>query len=439
MVFGYTPLDPLVVLIGTVMAAWFLSKNPVRLMAYMPTALSLYFFIPTVTLLTLWQTVPMLLTGRALLLGKMKAPSVVKPVVAVIGMAFAISATFAVLAGDDSTRAVIRVVYYLGIFALFSFCYEMGRKPEGLPLLLKGLAVMGMVFAVYGAYQILGTPLGLPVRGIVRGSGGADIAYEYGFIRVNSLANEPKRLGFVLFCAVLACFALAKLEPERAKRLRLAAWFILLISGFTFAGSYFVTIALFGLVVLLLYPSKATRYVFGLLALSGLGIMVFPDTGILEAIQIGYERRAAEVEIGLDGARVYRQEFYAWDYLANHIGVSFIGVGLGQYFITLNREYGVGVGYNEFGSLQPLNSNFLELLFDFGGGTAVLFYLMMIVLIWKLRQVGEQFLCLALLFVTIQSLTILTLHWMVLFAGVGAARLVMKRAVSPPNPNHFTS
>lgn len=436
MVFGYTPLDPLVVLIGTAMAAWFLSKKPVRLMAYMPTALSLYFFIPTVTLLTLWQTVPMLLTGRALMQGKIKAPSFVKPIVALIGMAFILSATFAVLAGDDGTRAAIRVVYYLGIFALFSFCYEMGRTPESLQLLLKGLVVMGTVFAAYGAYQILATPLGLPVRGIVRGTGGADIAYEYGFVRVNSLANEPKRLGYVLFCAVLACFALAKLEPERARRLRTAAWFILLISAFTFAGSYFATIALFGLAALLLYPSKATRYVFGLLVLFGFIITVFPDTGILEAIQYGYERRAAEVEVGLDGARVYRQEFYAWDYLANHIGTNFTGVGLGQYFITLNREYGVGVGYNEVGGLQPLNSNFLELLFDFGGGVAVLFYLMMILLIWKLRQAGERFLCLALLFVTIQSLTILTLHWMVLFAGVGTARLVIKRAASP---NHFTS
>lgn len=428
MVFGYTPLDPFIVLIGTAMTAWFLSKNPVRLMAYMPTALSLYFFIPTVTLLTLWQTVPLLLTVRALWLGKIRAPSVIKPIVALCGMAFILSATYAVLTGDDSTRAAIRLVYYLGIFALFSFCYEMGRRPEGLQLLLKGLVVMGIVLALYGAYQILATPLGLPVRGIVRGTRGADIAFEYGFFRVNSLANEPKRLGYVLFCAVLACFAMAKLEPKRARRLRTAGWFILLISVFTFAGSYFVTLALFGLVTLLLYPSKATRYVFGLLALSGLVVTVFPDTGILEAMQHGYERRATEVEVGLDGARVYRQEFYAWDYLANHTEANFTGVGLGQYFITLNREYGVGVGFNARGALQPLNSNFLEILFDLGGPVALLFYMSMAVLIWKLRQAGERFICLALLFVTLQSLTILTLQWMVLFAGVGVARLAVKRA-----------
>ncbi|MGP6088754.1 hypothetical protein [Antarctobacter jejuensis] len=428
MVFGYTPLDPLIVLLGTGLAAWFLSKRPVRLMAYLPSALSLYFFIPTITLLTLWQTVPMLLTARALLLGKLKAPPSAKILVALFGLAFFLSATFAVLAGDDSVRALIRVIYYMGIFALFSFCYEMGRKPEALRLLLRGLVGIGIVLALYGAYQLIATPLGLPVRGILRGTRGAEMAFEYGFVRINSLANEPKRLGYVLFCATLACFALARMEPGRARFLRITAIFILIISLFTFAGSYFATIVMFGLCALVLYPSRATRYVFGALAVIVAGILAFPDAGILEAIQHGYQRRVSEVEIGLDGFRVYRQEFYAWDYLANHLGANFTGVGLGQYFITLYREYGVGVGFNEYGGLQPLNSNFLEILFDLGGAVAVLFYLAILALVWNLRQAGERFLCLALLFVTIQSLTILTLQWMILFAGVGAARLVARRA-----------
>jgi hypothetical protein len=40
MVFGYTPLDPLVVLWGTLLAIWYLQKAPVKLIGFMPTALS---------------------------------------------------------------------------------------------------------------------------------------------------------------------------------------------------------------------------------------------------------------------------------------------------------------------------------------------------------------------------------------------------------------
>ncbi|SDL82027.1 hypothetical protein [Aliiruegeria lutimaris] len=431
MVFGYTPLDPLVVLIGTAMAAWFLIRKPIRLMAYMPAALSLYFFIPTITLMTLWQTIPLLLTGRVLAKGTLKVPSFAKFFVFLFGSAFVVSATYSLFSGDDRTRAIIRVIYYLGIFALFSFSYEMGRRPEGLRFLLKGLAAVGVVFSVYGLYQLVATPLGLPVRGILRGTYGADIAYEYGFVRINSLTNEPKRLGYVLFCSALACFALSRLKPERAKLLRKTSYLILFISLFTFSGSYFLSIVLFGLVAVILYPSRATPYALGLVAVLSFIIVILPDNEILEAIQHGYERRAVEVEIGIDGRFVYRQEFYAWDYLAHHPSVAVTGVGLGQYFVALNQEYGIGVGINEYGGLVPLNSNVLELLFDLGGPSAALFYFTMITLIWKLRQAGERFLCLALLFVTMQSLSILTLQWMVLFAGVGVGRLAMKHASNP--------
>ncbi|MEY8096906.1 hypothetical protein AB9F29_05730 [Falsihalocynthiibacter sp. S25ZX9] len=431
MVIGYTPLDPLVVLIGTALAIWFLAKAPVRLMAYLPTALSLYFFIPLFTLLTLWQTVPILLTMRVFLQGRLKMAPSVKPIFAFAIMAFVLSATLTIIAGSDTTRAIIRIIYYLGIFAMFSFCYEMGRKPDAFRLLLKGLVVLGVIYATYGFYQIVADRIGLPYRGILRGTSAGDVAYEFGFVRINSLANEPKRLGYVMFVCALACFFYVPPKESTARWMKWIGRGIFFMSLFTFSGSYLMTIVIFGAVALLLYPSKATKFFFGAIIISAVLIVAFPEIGVIDAFQVGYERRALEIEEGIDARFVYRQEFYGWDYLNNHPLAAFFGVGIGQYFTTLNQQYGMGVGFTEFGGLAPMNSTFLELIFDLSGIVAVVFYLGIAALIWKLYQAKEVFLCLALLFVTVQSFTILTLQFMILFAGVGIARLEQRRHVQP--------
>lgn len=425
MIFGYTPLDPLVVLIGTTIALRYLQKKPLRLIGFMPTALSLWFFFPTITNLTLWQTVPMLLTGRLLLKGHWRLPHSAKPVLGFILLAFAGSAIFALMDGSDETRATIRIVYYLGVFALLSFAYEMGLKSDCYEILLKGLVALGIVYALYGVYQVFAFYTGLPLRGIVYSASGQGIVVEEGgLIRINSLTNEPKRLGYVLFLSGLACFFLARMRTaHRARQLRWAGYGIFAVSIMTFAGSYFLALALFAIAVLFIYPSRATKYLVGVgIVLVGVAL-AFPELPLFDALQIGLERRLAEVEIGLDGTVVYRQEFFAWDYLSKNPLSGFTAVGLGQYPYVLNQEYGVGAGYTEKGNLAFVNSNFLELVFDLGGVTAFIAYAALFFLVLRLRRTGETFMCLGLLFLIFQSFTLLNLLFIALFAGVGLGRL----------------
>jgi len=432
MIIGYTLLDPLVVLVGTLLAGWYLQTNAMKLIGLLPTALSLWFFAPFVTNVTLWQTVPLLLTGRGLLKSRANLPRQFQVFALLLALSLAGSAAYALIAGGDTTRVVIRLVYYLGAFFVLSFSYEMGRRPEAYETLLNGLVVMGLVYAVYGAYQIVAFYTGLPMRGIVySASGGSIMAFEGGILRINSLANEPKRLGYVLFLAAMACIFLAKLkEPRRARRLLWHSGFIFAMSLMTYSGSYFVAIVLFGVGFLVLYPSRATLY-FVLAAIVSAGIIVFfPDLGVLEAIQIGLDRRSNELEVGLDGGVVYRQEIFAWDYLSNFPSRFFTGVGLGQYYAVLNGVYGEGAGYNAYGGLMPLNSNFIELIFDIGlVGTAVI-YGGLTVLVIKLRFAGETFFSLALLFLVMQSFSLLTLLYIALFAGVAMGRLAARRSVN---------
>lgn len=428
MIFGYTPLDPIIVLIGTGYALYLLSTNPTRLIGWMPAALSFYFFIPFITFLTFWQTIPLLLSFRALVLGRIVLPSGIH---ALIGFFFAIflaSALVGVFVGFDTSRAILRTIYYIGVFALFAFAYEVARQKQGYELFLKGLVITGVVLGVYGLYQIFAFYGGLPLRGILRGTLGADVAFEAGLLRINSLANEPKRLGYVLFLCAFACLYYAKINPERANRIKWSGVFIFTMSLFTFAGSYFLALVMFGLAALFLYPSRILGWVCSLSAAVIILWLIAPDLAFFEAVRVGYERRLEEIEIGLDGTVVYRQEFFGWDFLGKNPLPMIFGTGLGQYYAVLNQAYGTGVGYNEYGGLLPMNSLFLELILDFGAPVAALFYGGIAALIIRLRNAGEPFLALSLLFLLVQSFSILTMHFIVVFAGVGLARL--KQGVS---------
>jgi len=425
MVFGYTPFDPVVVLLGTIYAAYILTTRPVRLMGFLPLALSLYFFVPLVSYLTLWRTVPLLLLGRLLYVGRLRLSAAARPFFGALVILFGASLAYAIAYGADTERAVIRGIYYLSAIALFLFSYEMGRKQEGYELFVRGFVWVGILYAAYGVYQILAFYTGLPVRGIVYGPNSSGlIPVEGGIPRINSLANEPKRLGYVLFLAAMACVTLG-LEQIGKTRLRymVAAISIFLISVMTFSGSYFLAIALFAACATLLYPAKLLRFSLVGLLIAGMLSAVQPENRIISVIEDGIERRSAEVERGLDGAVVYRQEFFANDYLARHPKQALTGVGVGQYYRVLNRFYGTGVGYNERGALAPLNSTLLELTLDLSGVAAIIFYFGIAALILQLRRRRFHFLALALLFLALQSLTITTLLYMSAVAGVALGQV----------------
>lgn len=422
MIFGYTWLDPFVVILGTIGSAWIINRNPLRLVRILPVALSVYFFIPTFAYLTLWQTIPMLLTIRMFVRKKLIFPREIHLIIAALVACFLFSAAYGVFGGSDSSRALIRIVYYLGVFSLLSFGYEIGRSEQAILLLKKGFVILGVIYGSYGLYQIAADALGLPVRGILRGVYGADLAYEYGMVRINSLANEPKRLGYLLFISALACFTLVE-QNNRSRKLKLLGVIVFGLSFLTFAGSYFITLVLFALFLSVLYAEKFLKFLLLFGCVVAVALVLFPEIGIYEAIQHGYERRYDEIEVGLDGARVYRQEFYAWELLRSEPSIWLTGLGLGQYFITLFSVYGEGVGYSRYGSLVPLNSTFLETLFDLGGVAVSLIYLSIFGLILKLRRAKETFLSMALLFLVLQSFTILTMLYIALFCGMAMGHL----------------
>lgn len=431
---GYTLIDPFVVICGTAFALFLVLRSPVKLIFWTPAALSFYFFIPFVTLLTLWQTVPLIMAARAFVKRRVAAASFAQPVFLAMIVATVFAGIFALLLGADKTRAGIRFLYYFGLFGLASFAYEMGRKRAGYPLLIKGLAITGVALAAYGVYQVFALQTGLPFRAIVRGIHLNDVAFEGSFMRINSLANEPKRLGYVLMVCALACWFWGQSFNNNKLGFKVAAVFVLSVSIFTFSGSYFFSIAIFVVLASIMYVSNAIIYIGGTCVLFALASVVAPELVLYDVLIEGLERRLNEVDVGLDGEVVYRQEFFAWDYMQNNISDVPFGLGLGQYYSTLADAYGFGVGLSETGRLLPINSSFLEMILDLGGVATGIFYGSMIILTLTLRRKGEHFLCLALLFLVIQSFTIVTLHFMILISCVGLARLQNRAARAQRKP-----
>lgn len=438
MTFGYTPFDPFVVIAGTMYAAYLLTVRPVRLIAFLPIALSIYFFIPTISLLTLWRTIPLLLIGWLLQKKTIRLSTTARPIFGALVVLFLMSLGYAMLFGGDTQRAVIRGIYYMSTGALFLFAFEMGRRKDGYDLFVRGFAIAAIIYAAFGAYQVFAFYTDLPVRGIVYGPHSTGSIPSFGGIpRINSLANEPKRLGYVMFVGALACFALAKqLSGKPRRRFALAGLCVIALSLMTFSASYFLALLLFLAVATLFDPRifvKGSLAVAAVLSVLAIGD---PDGPIISPLVKSIENRVEEVETGLDGKVVYRQEFFANDYLDRNPLQAITGVGVGQYYKVLNGAYGVGVGYDEYGALKPLNSTLLEIIFDLSGVAALLLYAGLGALFFRLRRERFHFLALALLFLVIQSFTITTLLYIAVVAGVGlgqlqAARVHSSRALVP--------
>jgi hypothetical protein len=430
MLIGYSILDPVVVSGFTLYCLWLLSQSPVRLFLFFPAVLSLYFIIPSITLITLWQTVPALLFLRGVFGRGLKFPPRLWLGLQLLLVVVALSVIWPLFAGGDLTRALIRLFYFITLFSLFSFSYELGSHPKALRFLISGLIITGIVYSLYGVYQLIAVRMGLPVRGIVYGDSPVSLLPVQGaFARINSFANEPKRLGYVLFLASLASFYTAVASPRKIYYI-IFGLLSLAVSFFTFSTSFFAAVLVFLVLAATLQPKYAvlSLFLFGLLA----GFLaLFSLDSLIDAFSGLFDARLAELEIGIDGRFVYRQEFFAFDLLGKDPLYALFGVGLGQYFRVLSGEYGFGVGIGLDGrTLLPLNSVPLELIFDLGLIVAVVVYAWLARLVLRLRGVGEYYLSLSLLFLLIQSFWIQTSLFIAVVAGLGLARLELRNKVS---------
>jgi hypothetical protein len=434
------------VILCLIITAHILITDPKRLLYFLPTFLTIDFFIPLVSQLTPGRLVPVMigcwwLVSNGLPRGKPLASFLLISLVTILA-----TVLYGYFEGELKGRAIIRSLNYFNLVILCGFTWKHARTRTGIKMLLQGFAIAGLIHGFHSIYQIFAHKFGLPYRSIVYSEYQSELRIKMlsrGF-RINGFADEPKRLGFVLLVGSVALTYLSQAVREVPRRytMRILTAILFLLSIYTFSTSYLIALAIW-LPIMLLLSKRSWKFFTGALIASCLLFAIKADL-ILNYVEIQkqfLESRTAEVQEGLEAQNVYRQEFYAKDYLERHPLKILSGVGMGQYYIVFREFYGPVAGIGAGGFLLPLNSQIFEVIFDTGLAGFLLVYLGGIIVIWKLRKIGPDGAVMSVIsaFIMIQSFFVQSLSFHALAIGAGAAMIwAVTRAPSrmgPPPPS----
>jgi len=430
---GFGMIDYFVVLLSLALTAYFMATKPERLLLLLPTFLTIDFFIPFGSQLTPGRLVPLMIVAWVLVnYGALRTRKYSRWIGAAV---FVILASFfyALIAGDAGLRSVLRALNYVNLVLIFLFVYHTAEDKRTFALAVWGLAIAGMLHGGYAVYQLIAHKIGLPFRGIVYNEFGSGVVSELaGAFRINGLADEPKRLGYILFAAALAAawlLTLRKTTLRQRRILHVTAWGCLGVSLLTYSTSYYTAVTIW-MALYFLISAWARK-----LAVLAAGALLVVPSALTTASNWFADTalsRSEEVAQGLDARFVYRQEFYAQALLEDNPVAALTGVGLGRYNKVIEEEYGVGAGLSLEGFIKPLNSQVLEVVLDLGLPGLLLLYGAAAALIWRLGRRGSQRLLVGgiVSFLAIQSVLIGNLPYLVFSMGMAAALLGL---VEPPN------
>lgn len=438
MILGHGIIDYIVVLLCVVFAAYLLLTRPQHLLVFLPTMVSIDFFIPFISQLTPGRLVPLVIAGWWFYLGKSPFR---QPVGIWLKMALAIMAISTLVAmsmQDSGLRPLIRALNYLNLVILCGFVWQFGRNKLGTLKLFQGFALAGLIHGAHCIYQLIAVRVGLPFRGIIYSAekAGASLAgSEIGGFRINGFADEPKRLGLVLLAGIIGLLFLAarQHDPTRKHVMQGIAVMLLLLSFLTYSSSYLIALVLW-LPVFLLFTQRGRKYTVWLAAIAVV-IGIFAATPVANYVTTQeelFESRERELEEGIEATMVYRQELFAEDYLKLNPMTAVSGVGMGRYYEVFNRNYGMAAGMGLYGDLLPLNSQFFELMYDTGLPGLLLVYVGCMVVYWKVRRHGLAGFMLGaiILFQVIQSFFVQSLPMLMLATG-GALAFLQYAAPAP--------
>lgn len=380
-VFGYGFIDYLVV-IGFVIATVYVAMtNPQNIIYILPAAGSLWFFVDFITMITPIKVVPALFILFTLprrrnylsLKGDYWAQAMVLLfcVYAIVGLIYTLS-----FDGFESyspyKRVVIQFMTYINQLFIYLILKREIKKSTDLSKFFKIFIATTTILCIYGIYQIIAFQYGLPFRGIVYSAEKTGIAYDQfnNFFRLNSLANEPKRLGNILVLGILMILAVR----EKYSMLKLVLLIILhIVCGFmTYSTTFFLLVgALVPFLYILSFKDILLkgyrRFTLVLLICSIPILLLFRDK--FETI---YDARVVEqIEKAQNEKSEYLDRF-AIDYFQQEWTGFVWGYGMGNYNFILAKETGEGI--TSYG-LDIINSGVLNLLYDFGYlGTALFLY-----------------------------------------------------------------
>ena len=387
-VLGHGLVDYLMVMGMSLFALFAGFTKTKRVLYIIPAAITFYFFIDFLTLLTPIKLVPPLFLGAVLLKGDYDYFSISKGrswfayVLCLIAISFLIGfvySRFLPTFGSYSVmkRLLIQAVSYVNVVLIYLILRKECREPSQFFLFLRVYVITTSILCLYGVYQLIAYKWGLPFRGIVYDADTALAAVnlENQIFRINSLANEPKRLSYVLIVSIVILITYVQ-QFSLSTRRKLFVFFLMTVhlvcAWLTYSTSIYISLAIFLFVIVLSSLWQKQYRVYSRYAVLGLLVFILALPFFYERLLIIYQARVIDAVTGLGGYYV-RIEEYAFPYLLQHPHLLIAGVGMGLYNFFLANDLGMGFGLSRYG-LIPMNSAMLTYVFDFGlPGTIILF------------------------------------------------------------------
>ena len=372
--------------------------RPHRILYILPACLSCFFFIPVGSNLTADKLVPAIFIVTIFL---SKGPNyfstskknantwvgnmwIMIAVSAIVGSIYTDYYAGFVKSPFISTRLIIQTVSYINLLLLFIIARKEISKPKGKELLLKSFVITTTLLTIYGIYQYFAHQLGLPYRGIVysassTGFGGYYDSQDIVF-RVNSFANEPKRLTYFL---VISLIILLKYRKQIISRLNSLLFYVVVLAHavvlwLTYATSIYISVSIF-IIFLLIYSifidfnQSLFKQLF-LFLIIGASFYSYQKIYFDQLYEIRVDKQIEKEEV--------RAEVKGQKFMMNYPEMFVLGIGPGNYNFALSKEYKGKAGLAENGRyLVPFNSGIMTYIYDVGIiGFLLIFYPFILIL-----------------------------------------------------------
>ncbi|MFT3748927.1 MAG: hypothetical protein QM768_11445 [Agriterribacter sp.] len=379
---GYGIYD-YVVVVGFIIATLFVAnKNPHYIIYLLPAAGSFWFFIDFLTMITPIKIVPAVFIlatlnkGRGYLRFKndmwAQGMLILFCIYCIVGLAYTLG-----FQGFESyspyKRVVIQFMTYLNQLLIYFILKVEIKTSKDLYVFFKVFIITTTFLCLYGFYQYIAFELGLPFRGIVYTADQVSAAYDsyYQFFRINSLANEPKRLGNILVMGILMLLACKR---GGNKWINILIIVHLACGVLTYSTTLFILLGILVPCLLILsFIDKELKLfksvIFGAFLISIPLLLIFRE----RIFTIYNVRVVGQIQYAQHEHSYYLDK-YAFDYFKENWQGMLIGYGLGNYNFILEKH--IGAGLNSFG-LEIMNSGVLNLVYDFG-------YIGTIIFLWPL-------------------------------------------------------
>jgi hypothetical protein len=432
---GHGLIDYLFVLFMLAYAYYAGQTKPYRILYILPACLSFFFFIPLGSNLTADKLVPAVFIVSVILskganyfsITNKKANNWVGRMWLLIAFSAIIGSIFSnyyegyVISPFFKTRLIIQLIGYINCLLIFIVIRKELSKVDGKRTALTAFLVTTTILCIYGLYQYFAHQFGLPYRGIVysansTGFGGYQDSDDLIF-RVNSLANEPKRLTYFL---VISIIILIKYKSQLLKKINITTYFSLvgihgIVLWLTYSTSIYVSIFVF-VIFLILYTlfikfNKALFRQLIFLLVLGTGTYLYQKVYFDKLYTVRVDKQLEREEV--------RAEVKGQEFILNNPEMFIIGFGPGIYNFALSKAYPEVAGLSEHGTfLIPFNSGLMTYLFDFGLiGFYLLLYPFMQILLNKRVASKNEFS----IFVVFMYCTAITLNPSItLFFFIGA-------------------